>query len=78
MSKEYTERGFRHFLDMADSHDQSVRVTQSSEIDGPYCWVFVGVRGIANDDAYLDVEQAEQLANALLAFVQEAREESLP
>ena len=76
--KEYTDRGFRHFLTMADSHDQSIRVTQSSEIGEPQCWIFVGNNTMNNDDAYLSVDQAEQLASALMQFVQEAKEGTLP
>lgn len=78
MGKQYTARGFRNFLEMADSRDHNIRVRQSSEVGGPYCWIFVGKLGSENEDAYLSVDQAEQLANALLAFVQEARDGTLP
>lgn len=81
-----TERGFAVYDTVPkDARGQRVRVQESSEIGGPYCWVFVdgGAFFPPHADrcvpdywhypqAYLTVEQAKAVRDALTAFIDDA------
>lgn len=75
MTPKYTDRGFRLFANMRGANNQRITVVQSSEVGPPRCWVFTDP---STTEPLLTVAQAEELAAALLTFVREANEGTLP
>lgn len=72
-----TPRGFAVYSQMKDRKGQEVRVQMSSEMGGPFCWIFCkkdgadGVMHLGNWQSfspYLTRAQARRVAKALLKF----------
>ena len=74
MKKIKDERGFTTFADFNCTYGTSVRVKESSRADGPHVWLFLEEDAkvltrptLGKASAHLTIEQAEELARALLA-----------
>ncbi len=79
-----TPRGFAVFGQIKDRKGNSIRVQMSSEVGGPFCWIFTvnadGAEYVKRDPVpvacdpigvatpYLTRAQARRLATALLKF----------
>ena len=71
--EERTQRGFRIFGRVYSARSGVIRVQESSEaFEGAHCWLFS-----KEADSNLSVYEAEELIEALGAFVSEAKEGKL-
>ncbi len=69
----HTGRGFRIYAEFKDSYGSDVRIQESSNAEGRYCWIF---SHRANDQEtdfppHLSITQAKRVVAALTKFIKE-------
>lgn len=68
-----TQRGFATYDEFNDRHGCEIRIRQSSLATEPAVWIFASSHG-KNEPAYLTIEQAKRVRDALDVFIAENQE----